>query len=72
VTTDSATPETKRCAVCANVLPASAFRPDELKSLDGLHSRCRECSREALRAWRAAHPLSIQAYNEARRVAQRG
>jgi hypothetical protein len=65
---DLVLPEQKRCAACEQVLPASAFRSDRLKSLDGLHSRCKECNAEASRAWREAHPLSVQAYNEARRI----
>jgi hypothetical protein len=57
----------KVCAVCRRLLPASAYRLNR-NMLSGLHSRCRECTAEANRAWREAHPTSVWAYNEARRI----
>jgi hypothetical protein len=42
----------KRCTHCRQILPVEEFPPDLMVST-GLSSWCRECHREATRAWRA-------------------
>ena len=56
-----------RCARCRKQLPESAYRPNP-NMRRGLHSSCGQCSAARARAWREAHPTSVNAYNEARRI----
>ena len=47
--------KTKTCRVCGRVLPKSEFNKDK-NYVDGLNTRCRQCSMEAQRKWRANKP----------------
>lgn len=58
----------KLCRKCCVVRPATEFRPNA-KLRDGLHSWCRECMRQAVRASRAKHGAK---YNADRRAELRG
>jgi hypothetical protein len=57
----------KVCAGCREYKPREAFRPMR-SAISGLSSRCRACMSEDLKAWRAAHPDYVSAYNLARRI----
>ena len=46
--------ETKRCTVCGEEKPLSAFYRNRA-SRDGRQSHCRVCHRERCRAWHATH-----------------
>ena len=60
----------KGCPRCKRALPFSEFGANRRLS-SGLNSWCRECHRQACRAWREQNPSRVDAYNASRRVGAR-
>jgi predicted nucleic acid-binding Zn ribbon protein len=56
----------KFCPRCHRWLPVEAFGANR-RMFRGLHSYCRQCAREAVRAWRREHPEYEAEYNRQRR-----
>jgi hypothetical protein len=60
--------DSKRCPKCGQTLPISAFNRSRPQP-DHHAGWCAQCMVAVNRAWRAANPAYVAAYNTARRAA---
>ena len=62
--------DTKRCTKCGEVKPLTEFTKDKSKR-DGHSPRCKVCTANRKKAYRAAHPEKDSAYGAAWRAANK-
>jgi len=63
--------ETKRCSRCKEEKSRTEFHLSRSKP-DGLHHRCRPCSRAVNRKWNDENPFRRLAFNAIKRMRRRG